>query len=186
MLRSRRPREALTGYFDDHHGFICRMTLDNIDRLCPPGIDTLSAKIDEQIAPNQLQVHHAGPGDRHRPDLRPGTHRRARRGHEPVPHFPPLGLLGAVLPPTETVGRPGDDGTNESDTGETRRDTGPVNPAAVAVYVLFGIIALATYGSGGAWFWVGLLLVLASATGLLAYAWTRYAAARRCRGRPPT
>jgi transposase len=48
--------EALTGQFGDHHAYICRMMLDNIDRLSHQ-IDELTAKIDELIAPFEHQVN---------------------------------------------------------------------------------------------------------------------------------
>jgi transposase len=47
--------EALTGHFADHHAYICRMMLDNIDRLSQQ-IAELTAKIDELIVPFEHQV----------------------------------------------------------------------------------------------------------------------------------
>lgn len=47
--------EALTGHFADHHAYICRMMLDNIDRLSQQIVE-LTAKIDELIAPFEHQV----------------------------------------------------------------------------------------------------------------------------------
>jgi transposase len=42
--------EALTGHFDDHHAFICRMMPDRIDDLTRQAGE-LTARIEEQIAP---------------------------------------------------------------------------------------------------------------------------------------
>ena len=42
--------EALTGHFDDHHAFICRMMLDRIDDITRQAAE-LTARIEEQIAP---------------------------------------------------------------------------------------------------------------------------------------
>ena len=47
--------QALTGHFDDHHGFLCQMMLDRIDDLTGK-IDELTARIEEQIAPFAAQV----------------------------------------------------------------------------------------------------------------------------------
>jgi transposase len=47
--------QALTGQFADHHAYICRMMLDNIDRLTDQ-IGELTVKIDELIAPFEHQV----------------------------------------------------------------------------------------------------------------------------------
>jgi transposase len=47
--------EALRGHFNDHHAFICRMMLDNIDRLSGQ-IDALTRQIEHAIAPYQPQV----------------------------------------------------------------------------------------------------------------------------------
>jgi hypothetical protein len=63
----RQLEEALTGHFDDHHGFLCRMMLERIDEL--------TARIDEQAAPVRGPGRPAGCGDRHRTGLRPRAHR---------------------------------------------------------------------------------------------------------------
>lgn len=47
--------EALTGHFDDHHGFLCRMMLERIDDLSAK-IQELTAQIDQQVAPFAAQV----------------------------------------------------------------------------------------------------------------------------------
>jgi transposase len=47
--------EALTGHFDDHHGFICQIMLERIDELTAR-VDQLTEAIEEQIAPFQAQV----------------------------------------------------------------------------------------------------------------------------------
>jgi transposase len=51
-MRTRLPqlRQALTGYFDEHHAFICAAMLRRIDTLTAD-ITTLDARIDELIAP---------------------------------------------------------------------------------------------------------------------------------------
>jgi transposase len=51
----RQLEEALTGHFDDHHGFLCRMMLARIDELTSR-IEALTAQIDEQVAPFAAQV----------------------------------------------------------------------------------------------------------------------------------
>jgi transposase len=51
----RQLEEALTGHFDDHHGFICRMMLERIDELTSR-IEELTTRIDEQVAPFAAQV----------------------------------------------------------------------------------------------------------------------------------
>ncbi len=47
--------EALTGHFEDHHGFICQLMLERIDELTTK-IDELSRRIDLVIAPFAHQV----------------------------------------------------------------------------------------------------------------------------------
>jgi transposase len=47
--------EALTGHFNDHHALICTMMLSTIDALSVQ-IDQLTARIEQVIAPLQLQV----------------------------------------------------------------------------------------------------------------------------------
>jgi len=56
-MRGKRTQltEALTGHFDDHHAFLCRMMLDRIDALTAQ-IATLSATIETVIAPFQTRV----------------------------------------------------------------------------------------------------------------------------------
>jgi len=51
-MRTKLPqlRQALTGYFDEHHAFICAAMLRRIDTLTAD-ITTLDARIDELIAP---------------------------------------------------------------------------------------------------------------------------------------
>src|SRR4029453_2968466 len=51
----RQLEEALTGHFDDHHGFLCRMMLERIDDLSAK-IEELTAQIDQQVAPFAAQV----------------------------------------------------------------------------------------------------------------------------------
>ena len=48
-------QEALTGQFRDHHGWLLRMMLDRIDALSAQ-VDSLTARIDEAIAPFARQV----------------------------------------------------------------------------------------------------------------------------------
>lgn len=48
-------REALTGFFTDHHGELLAMMLDNIDRLTAQ-ISALEARIEELLAPFSRQV----------------------------------------------------------------------------------------------------------------------------------
>jgi transposase len=48
-------RDALTGHFRDHHGYLLRMMCDRVDALTAQ-IDQLTAKIDEAIAPFARQV----------------------------------------------------------------------------------------------------------------------------------
>jgi transposase len=48
-------REALTGHFRDHHGYLLRMMPDRIDRLTAQ-IEALTGRIEEAIAPFAAQV----------------------------------------------------------------------------------------------------------------------------------
>ena len=48
-------QEALTGHFEDHHGFICQLMLERIDQLTIK-IEELSRRIDLVIAPFAHQV----------------------------------------------------------------------------------------------------------------------------------
>ena len=48
-------QEALTGHFDDHHGFLCQMMLERIDGLSAQ-IQALDAKVEQAIAPFARQV----------------------------------------------------------------------------------------------------------------------------------
>jgi transposase len=47
--------EALTGHFDDHHGFLCQMMLQRIDGLSAQ-IQTLDATVEQAVAPFARQV----------------------------------------------------------------------------------------------------------------------------------
>src|SRR6266511_2865698 len=47
--------EALTGHFDDHHGFLCRLMLERVDAVTAT-IDQVTAQIDRLIAPHAHQV----------------------------------------------------------------------------------------------------------------------------------
>jgi transposase len=78
-LRGKRGQliEALTGHFDDHHAFLCRMMLDRIDALTGQ-IATLTTKVEALIAPFQTRVDQHGRRHRDRAVLRPGADRRAR------------------------------------------------------------------------------------------------------------
>jgi transposase len=51
----RQLEEALTGHFDDHHGFLCQMMLERIDDLSAK-LQELTAQIDQQVAPFAAQV----------------------------------------------------------------------------------------------------------------------------------
>ena len=48
-------RQALTGHFTDHHAFLLGMMLDRVDALTAQ-IDTLTARIEQAIAPFAAQV----------------------------------------------------------------------------------------------------------------------------------
>lgn len=77
-------QEALTGHFRDHHGYLLRMMPGRVDALTAQP-EALTRRIDEMIAPfaHQVDQHDQflGAGG----DWRPGTHRRDRAGHDPVP-----------------------------------------------------------------------------------------------------
>jgi transposase len=47
--------EALTGHFEDHHGYLCRMMLDRIDDITAR-VEQLTERIEEMIAPFAHQV----------------------------------------------------------------------------------------------------------------------------------
>ena len=53
--KTRILEEALTGHFDDHHGFLCQMMLDRIDGLSAQ-IGQLDARVEQAIAPFSRQV----------------------------------------------------------------------------------------------------------------------------------
>ena len=121
--------EALDGMFDDHHGELAALLLDQIT--------TLDAKITQltgRIAESAAAIPQAwgtdrdgttGPGRRDRPGrrrpARPGAagpdprpqrgpgplhHRRDRPGHDPLPHRRPPGLLGRAVPLSPPVRPP--------------------------------------------------------------------------------
>jgi transposase len=48
-------RQALTGHFTEHHAFLLAMMLDRVDALTAQ-IDTLTARIEQAIAPHAAQV----------------------------------------------------------------------------------------------------------------------------------
>jgi transposase len=47
--------EALTGHFEDHHGYLCRMMLDRVDDITAR-VEELTGRIEEVIAPFAPQV----------------------------------------------------------------------------------------------------------------------------------
>jgi transposase len=53
--KTRILQEALSGHFDDHHGFLCQMMLERIDGLSAQ-IETLDSKVEQTIAPFSRQV----------------------------------------------------------------------------------------------------------------------------------
>ena len=113
--------EALDGMFDDHHGELAGMLLDQITAL-DAKITQLTTRIAESAAAipqawgiDARRDHRAGRRDRPgrrgtarrgaagpdpRPQRRPGPlhHRRDRPGHDPVPHRRPPGVLGRAVP----------------------------------------------------------------------------------------
>ena len=118
--------EALTGRFDDHHGELARMLLDQIDALTAQ-IERLTARIEELIAaiPAARGVDAGGvtgPGAGEGPDAavrsaigrldeipgisparRASDHCRGRPGHVPVPHRWAPGVLGEAVAPDHPV-----------------------------------------------------------------------------------
>jgi transposase len=56
-MRAKIPalRDALVGRFTDHHAFLCRTVIDRIDGITT-AIDTLTARIDEELEPLQPAV----------------------------------------------------------------------------------------------------------------------------------
>jgi transposase len=121
--------EALTGQFCDHHGFIARMLLDQIDALSGQ-LDQLTAGIEQTIAATG-QAGIPGPGHTESVDPatgeilaallpavdrldevagigragRPGAHRRGRAGHGPVPHPWAAGVVGQAIAAHDPVRR---------------------------------------------------------------------------------
>ncbi len=121
--------EALDGMFDDHHGELAQLLLDQIAAL-DAKIAQLAARAAELIAamPETWGIEADGttrpgagtgpdspvlnavarlaeiPGLS--PDLAPGHHRRDRPGHDPVPHRRPPGVLGRAVPLSPPVRPP--------------------------------------------------------------------------------
>jgi transposase len=86
--------EALTGRFEEHHAFMCRMLLDTVDYLTVQ-IDKLTARITIRLAELSTTPRR---DPRHRAEHRAGDPRRDRPGHERLPHGRPPRLLGEALP----------------------------------------------------------------------------------------
>jgi transposase len=88
--------EALTGHFEDHHGFLVQQMLDHIDDLAER-VAALDARIEDVIAPfhalQQRLDEITGVGMR-----RPGTDHGDRRRRLPVPQRRPPGVMGEVRP----------------------------------------------------------------------------------------
>ena len=114
--------EALDGMFDDHHGELAQLLLDQsplldrpiaqlsaraarADRCAIPAAWGINADGDHRARSRRragcLRAERGGPagGDpRHQPGPGPGHHRRDRPGHDPVPHRRPPGVLGRATP----------------------------------------------------------------------------------------
>ena len=121
--------EALDGMFDDHHGELAGLLLDQIAFL-DERIKALSARAaglaaampaawgvnadgttgpDAGDRPGRRGAARRGPagGDpRHQPRPGPGHHRGNRPGHVPVPHRRPPGVLGRAVPLSPPVRPP--------------------------------------------------------------------------------
>ena len=110
--------KALDGRFDDHHGELARMLLDQIDTLSTQ-IGTLTTRIDHLLEaaepadasdggspPDDVPAAPAGPNTVERLAEIPGIGRtggadhprRDRPGHDPVPDRRAPGLLGETVP----------------------------------------------------------------------------------------
>ena len=117
--------EALTGRFDEHHGELAQILLDQIDALGTK-IDTLTARIDELLRhPHRPAArirprpdgqhgtfgHRTGCGatarrdHRYRAGLGSGRHRRDRTGHDPVSDRGASGVVGQAVPAHDPVRR---------------------------------------------------------------------------------
>ena len=120
--------EALTGRFDDHHGELARMLLDQIDALTAR-VERLTGRVEELIAaiPAARGADAggtAGPGAGEGEDAaarsaiarldeipgsqqahRPGDPRRSRPGHDPVPDRRAPGVPGEAVAPHHPVRR---------------------------------------------------------------------------------
>ena len=98
-------REALAGRFrTDHHGLVVAQILAHIDYL-DETIATLSARIQQVIAPFARAGGAVGHHPRDRPARRRGHPGRDRPGHGPVPHRRPSRLLGGGVSWEQRVGR---------------------------------------------------------------------------------
>ena len=121
--------EALDGMFDDHHGELAQMLLDQIaflrraDRALTARAAGLAAAMPAAWGVDARRDHR--PGRRRRPGRRgaarrgpaggdprrqprpgPGHHRGNRPGHVPVPHRRPPGVLGRAVPRSPPVRPP--------------------------------------------------------------------------------
>lgn len=85
--------EALTGRFNEHHAFLCRIMLGRVDEL-DATIAQLTIQIEAEMAPFQDILDRLDTIPRGEPADRPSDRRRDRGGHEPVPHPRASGVLG--------------------------------------------------------------------------------------------
>ena len=83
------------GTFDDHHRFLLARMLARIDAV-NADIAAVEAEIGDHLAPFADAVARLDEIPGIGPDRGRGHHRRDRRGHEPVPHPRPPGVVGEV------------------------------------------------------------------------------------------
>ena len=121
--------EALDGMFDDHHGELAQLLLDQIAVL-DGKVTQLTARIEQAVAaipaawginadgttgpeagtgpgrPGAARCGAAGPDPRRQPEPRPRHHRRSGPGHDAVPDRRAPGVLGRAVPVRPPVRHP--------------------------------------------------------------------------------
>lgn len=97
--------EALTGRFNEHHAFLVRLHLNQIDQH-NQSIQDLTDRIEvgDRALSWRPGPHRYYPGNLHH--CRRRDHRRDRRRHVPVPERRTSGFVGRHLPGVQRVGRP--------------------------------------------------------------------------------
>ena len=106
-LRDKIPAltEALEGRFTEHHAFLTRLHLRLIDEHTAAFNELPSDRGGDRALSSGPRAARDRPGDQHHPGRH--HHRRDRRGHDPLPHRRPLGVLGRHHPGQPRIRRAG-------------------------------------------------------------------------------